>query len=207
MVLRDYGDNTFAGTEEKKLELINILREVGKDKIHELFQLPDKVDVDGRCEVRDIKLSEETYHEYFDGMVVFIREVLSIDDNDTAIADKFNTALNDAKSKDKDFIDGLFRPACEENVSCISILKNNLEYICDMTATIERYKKEVNTITDAYSYSDSDVKTNSVNFMISSVNYFLQNLINNIDRSLDIMVNNKDRVIEKVDDRKFCLFI
>lgn len=76
-----------------------------------------------------------------------------------------------------------------------------------MTATIERYKKEVNTITDTYSYSDSDVKTNSVNFMISSVNYFLQNLINNIDRSLDIMVNNKDRVIEKVDDRKFCLFI
>ena len=203
MVLRDYGDNTFAGTEEKKLELINILREVGKDKIHELFQLPDKVDVDGCCEVRDIKLSEETYHEYFDGMVVFIREVLSIYDNYTAIADKLNNDLNYAK----DFIDGLFRPACEENVSCISILKNNLEYICDMTATIERYKKEVNTITDAYSYSDSDVKTNSVNFMISSVNYFLQNLINNIDRSLDIMVNNKDRVIEKVDDRKFCLFI
>ena len=93
------------------------------------------------------------------------------------------------------------------NVSCISILKNNLDYICDMTATIEKYKNEVNTLVSAFDYEDSQVKTVSVDFMKTSVNYFLQSMLHTIDKSLNIMIDNKEKVLEKVDDRKFTLFI
>lgn len=207
MVDRDYGNIDFAETDKKKLELINTLRSIGKDKIHEIYQLPDKMDVDGCCEVRDIKIAESTYREYFDGMVKFAKEVLVLDNNDSDTADKFKDELNKADAKDKEFIDSLFRPACEENVSCISILKNNLDYICDMTATIEKYKNDVNTLVSSYDYEDSPVKTSSINFMKMSVNYFLQSMLHTIDKSLNIMIDNKDKVIEKVDDRKFTLFI
>lgn len=207
MVDRDYGNIDFAETDKKKLELINTLRSIGKDKIHEIYQLPDRMDVDGCCEVRDIKIAESTYREYFDGMVTFAKEVLVLDNNDTDTADKFKDELSKADAKDKEFIDGLFRPACEENVSCISILKNNLDYICDMTATIEKYKNDVNTLVSSYDYEDSPVKTSSINFMKMSVNYFLQSMLHTIDKSLNIMIDNKDKVIEKVDDRKFTLFI
>ena len=207
MVMVDYGNKDFAETDKKKLELINTLRGIGKDKIHEIYQLPDRMDVDGCCEVRDIKIAETIYREYFDGMVKFTREVLILDNNDTAVVDRFKEELDKADSKDKDFIDGLFSPACTENVSCISILKNNLDYICDMTATIEKYKNEVNTLISAFDYEDSQVKTVSVDFMKTSVNYFLQSMIHAIDKSLNIMIDNKEKVLEKVDDRKFTLFI
>ena len=76
-----------------------------------------------------------------------------------------------------------------------------------MTATIEKYKNEVNTLVSEFDYEDSQVKTVSVNFMKTSVNYFLQSMIQTIDISLNIMIANKEKVLEKVDDRKFTLFI
>ena len=76
-----------------------------------------------------------------------------------------------------------------------------------MTATIEKYKNEVNTLISAFDYEDSQVKTVSVDFMKTSVNYFLQSMIHAIDKSLNIMIDNKEKVLEKVDNRKFTLFI
>lgn len=207
MMVVEYGNNTFSQTEEKLHEVIDVFRNVGKAKIHELYQLPDSMEVDNGCELSDIKISESTYNEYFDGMTKFIREVLSIDDRDTDIANRFNTELNNAKEKDKSFIDGLFVANNNNNCSCVCIMKNNMDYLCDVKDTINRYQLGVKALTDSFNYSDSEVKKNSVKFMESSVNYFLQSILSHIDKSLHVMVDNKEKIVEKVDDRKFCLFI
>lgn len=206
-----YDSNNFDQTYDKINELTSYFLNTGKTAIHEIYSLPDNIEFKTECELNDLKLMEETYKEYFEGMIKFIREVMSIDDNNTDIAIKFNNELLKAKSKDKEFIDSLFcKTTSDVESTSIGVLKNNIDYFCDMREVIKEYNLKVKSLIDTFNYEHSVVKSNSVDFMNTSVNYFLQSVLYHIAYSLYILVKNKDDIKmrnNKIVNKKFCLFI
>nr|DAO90390.1 MAG TPA: hypothetical protein [Caudoviricetes sp.] len=208
MVDRSYDKNGFSDTEQKRLDVINLFMNTGKKTIHELYELPDTLELNIGYEIKDIRLSEETYNEYFNGMIKFIREVLSIDDTDTETADKFNNELNNAKEKDKSFIDGLFIQTGDDKVTCVCILKNNIDYLCDIANTIKKYKLNVKSLIDSFNYENSNVKSHSIEFMETSVNYYLQSILFYIQSSLNTLISNKDKSeVSNINKGQFRLFL
>ena len=208
MVDRSYDKNGFSDTEQKRLDVINLFMNTGKKTIHELYELPDTLELNIGYEIKDIRLSEETYNEYFNGMIKFIREVLSIDDTDTETADKFNNELNNAKEKDKLFIDGLFVQTGDDKVTCVCILKNNIDYLCDIANTIKKYKLNVKSLIDSFNYENSNVKSHSIEFMETSVNYYLQSILFYIQSSLNTLISNKDKSeVSNINKGQFRLFL
>lgn len=208
MVDRSYDKNGFSDTEQKRLDVINLFMNTGKKTIHELYELPDTLELNIGYEIKDIRLSEETYNEYFNGMIKFIREVLSIDDTDTETANKFNNELNNAKEKDKSFIDGLFVQAGDDKVTCVCILKNNIDYLCDIANTIKKYKLNVKSLIDSFNYENSNVKSHSIEFMETSVNYYLQSILFYIQSSLNTLISNKDKSeVSNINKGEFRLFL
>lgn len=208
MVDRSYDKNGFSDTEQKRLDVINLFMNTGKKTIHELYELPDTLELNIGYEIKDIRLSEETYNEYFNGMIKFIREVLSIDDTDTETADKFNNELNNAKEKDKSFIDGLFVQTGDDKVTCVCILKNNIDYLCDIANTIKKYKLNVKSLIDSFNYENSNVKSHSIEFMETSVNYYLQSILFYIQSSLNTLISNKDKSeVSNINKGQFRLFL
>lgn len=208
MVDRSYDKNGFSDTEQKRLDVINLFMNTGKKTIHELYELPDTLELNIGYEIKDIRLSEETYNEYFNGMIKFIREVLSIDDTDTETADKFNNELNNAKEKDKLFIDGLFVQTGDDKVTCVYILKNNIDYLCDIANTIKKYKLNVKSLIDSFNYENSNVKSHSIEFMETSVNYYLQSILFYIQSSLNTLISNKDKSeVSNINKGQFRLFL
>lgn len=208
MVDRSYDKNGFSDTEQKRLDVINLFMNSGKKTIHELYELPDTLEFNIGYEIKDIRLSEETYNEYFNGMIKFIREVLSIDDTDTETADKFNNELNNAKEKDKSFIDGLFIQTGDDKVTCVCILKNNIDYLCDIANTIKKYKLNVKSLIDSFNYENSNVKSHSIEFMETSVNYYLQSILFYIQSSLNTLISNKDKSeVSNINKGQFRLFL
>lgn len=208
MVDRSYDKNGFSDTEQKRLDVINLFMNTGKKTIHELYELPDTLEFNIGYEIKDIRLSEETYNEYFNGMIKFIREVLSIDDTDTETADKFNNELNNAKEKDKSFIDGLFIQTGGDKVTCVCILKNNIDYLCDIANTIKKYKLNVKSLIDSFNYENSNVKSHSIEFMETSVNYYLQSILFYIQSSLNTLISNKDKSeVSNINKGQFRLFL
>ena len=208
MVDRSYDKNGFSDTEQKRLDVINLFMNTGKKTIHELYELPDTLEFNIGYEIKDIRLSEETYNEYFNGMIKFIREVLSIDDTDTETADKFNNELNNAKEKDKSFIDGLFIQTGDDKVTCVCILKNNIDYLCDIANTIKKYKLNVKSLIDSFNYENSNVKSHSIEFMETSVNYYLQSILFYIQSSLNTLISNKDKSeVSNINKGQFRLFL
>ena len=173
-----------------------------------MYELPDTLEFNIGYEIKDIRLSEETYNEYFNGMIKFIREVLSIDDTDTETADKFNSELNNAKEKDKSFIDGLFIQTGDDKVTCVCILKNNIDYLCDIANTIKKYKLNVKSLIDSFNYENSNVKSHSIEFMETSVNYYLQSILFYIQSSLNTLISNKDKSeVSNINKGQFRLFL
>lgn len=208
MVDRSYDKNGFSDTEQKRLDVINLFMNTGKKTIHELYELPDTLEFNIGYEIKDIRLSEETYNEYFNGMIKFIREVLSIDDTDTETADKFNNELNNAKEKDKSFIDGLFIQNGDDKFTCVCILKNNIDYLCDIANTIKKYKLNVKSLIDSFNYENSNVKSHSIEFMETSVNYYLQSILFYIQSSLNTLISNKDKSeVSNINKGQFRLFL
>ena len=208
MVDRSYDKNGFSDTEQKRLDVINLFMNTGKKTIHELYELPDTLELNIGYEIKDIRLSEETYNEYFNGMIKFIREVLSIDDTDTETANKFNNELNNAKEKDKSFIDGLFVQTGDDKVTCVCILKNNIDYLCDIANTIKKYKLNVKSLIDSFNYENSNVKSHSIEFMETSVNYYLQSILFYIQSSLNTLISNKDKSeVSNINKGQFRLFL
>lgn len=208
MVDRSYDKNGFSDTEQKRLDVINLFMNTGKKTIHELYELPDTLEFNIGYEIKDIRLSEETYNEYFNGMIKFIREVLSIDDTDTDTADKFNNELNNAKEKDKSFIDGLFVQTGDDKVTCVCVLKNNIDYLCDIANTIKKYKLNVKSLIDSFNYENSNVKSHSIEFMETSVNYYLQSILFYIQSSLNTLISNKDKSeVSNINKGQFRLFL
>jgi hypothetical protein len=208
MVDRSYDKNGFSDTEQKRLDVINLFMNTGKKTIHELYELPDTLELNIGYEIKDIRLSEETYNEYFNGMIKFIREVLSIDDTDTETANKFNNELNNAKEKDKSFIDGLFIQTGDDKVTCVCILKNNIDYLCDIANTIKKYKLNVKSLIDSFNYENSNVKSHSIEFMETSVNYYLQSILFYIQSSLNTLISNKDKSeVSNINKGQFRLFL
>lgn len=208
MVDRSYDKNGFSDTEQKRLDVINLFMNTGKKTIHELYELPDTLELNIGYEIKDIRLSEETYNEYFNGMIKFIREVLSIDDTDTETANKFNSELNNAKEKDKSFIDGLFIQTGDDKVTCVCILKNNIDYLCDIANTIKKYKLNVKSLIDSFNYENSNVKSHSIEFMETSVNYYLQSILFYIQSSLNTLISNKDKSeVSNINKGQFRLFL